>query len=187
MKEDGFAWWKQRFQQMSHYFDAFRIDHILGFFRIWSIPTHAVEGIMGYFVPAIPVQIAEFAVRVIPFDHARYLRPYITDVVLRVVFQYDAVDVKRQFLFADGAGHYNLKAGFLTQRQVENYFAVREENEHNHKIKIGLYDLISNVILFDAAGALGGEFHFRFGMADTFSFKTFCGPTPQAKTEGLYA
>ena len=46
MKQDGFAWWKQRFEQMSCYFDAFRIDHILGFFRIWSSPAHAVEGIL---------------------------------------------------------------------------------------------------------------------------------------------
>ncbi|WP_457817447.1 4-alpha-glucanotransferase, partial [Staphylococcus aureus] len=36
MQEDDFTWWKQRFAQMSYYFDAFRIDHILGFFRIWS-------------------------------------------------------------------------------------------------------------------------------------------------------
>ena len=56
MKQDGFAWWKRRFAQMGHYFDAFRIDHILGFFRIWSSPAHAVEGILGYFVPAIPVE-----------------------------------------------------------------------------------------------------------------------------------
>jgi 4-alpha-glucanotransferase len=60
MKEDGFTWWKQRFEQMSYYFDAFRIDHILGFFRIWSIPIHATEGIMGHFVPAIPIHIQEF-------------------------------------------------------------------------------------------------------------------------------
>ncbi len=67
MKADGFAWWKQRFEQMSGYFDTFRIDHILGFFRIWSIPTHAVEGIMGYFVPAIPVHINEIFSRNIEF------------------------------------------------------------------------------------------------------------------------
>ena len=53
MAADGFAWWKSRFDQMKYYFDAFRIDHILGFFRIWSIPMHAVEGILGHFVPAI--------------------------------------------------------------------------------------------------------------------------------------
>src|SRR5215831_17610758 len=55
MAADGFEWWHKRFVQMSNYFDAFRIDHILGFFRIWSIPMDAVEGIMGYFVPDIPV------------------------------------------------------------------------------------------------------------------------------------
>ena len=44
MKETGFAWWKQRFEQMGCYFDAFRVDHILGFFRIWSVPIDAVEG-----------------------------------------------------------------------------------------------------------------------------------------------
>src|SRR5262249_30493034 len=57
MKQDGFAWWKSRFEQMGEYFDAFRIDHILGFFRIWSIPIHAVEGVFGFFVPAIPAHL----------------------------------------------------------------------------------------------------------------------------------
>ena len=82
MLEDGFAWWKQRFEQMSHYFDAFRIDHILGFFRIWSIPIHAVQGIMGKFVPAIPIHIQEFKHRHIWFEHKRYTEPYINEHVL---------------------------------------------------------------------------------------------------------
>jgi 4-alpha-glucanotransferase len=60
MAADGFEWWHKRFIQMSNYFDAFRIDHILGFFRIWSIPVHSVEGIMGTFVPAIPIRLHEF-------------------------------------------------------------------------------------------------------------------------------
>jgi 4-alpha-glucanotransferase len=54
MEEENFEWWKSRFHQMSNYFDAFRIDHILGFFRIWSIPMDAVEGILGRFFPAVP-------------------------------------------------------------------------------------------------------------------------------------
>ena len=74
MKQTGFAWWKKRFEQMGNYFDAFRIDHILGFFRIWSIPRRAVEGIMGRFVPAIPVRVNEFAARGIRFDRLRYTR-----------------------------------------------------------------------------------------------------------------
>lgn len=82
MQQDRFAWWRQRFEQMSKYFSAFRVDHILGFFRIWSIPMHAVEGIMGYFVPAIPVNIIEFKEKDIWFDYRRYCKPYITSEII---------------------------------------------------------------------------------------------------------
>jgi 4-alpha-glucanotransferase len=54
MAEDGFAWWKSRLAKMSEYFDAFRIDHILGFFRIWEIPMWTKSGLNGYFNPALP-------------------------------------------------------------------------------------------------------------------------------------
>ena len=71
MQASGFAWWKQRFEQMGYYFDAFRVDHILGFFRIWSIPLDAVEGILGHFVPAIPVKADEFTSRGLEFKADR--------------------------------------------------------------------------------------------------------------------
>jgi len=54
MEEDGFAWWKARMGKMAEYFDAFRIDHILGFFRIWEIPVPFKSGLMGHFSPALP-------------------------------------------------------------------------------------------------------------------------------------
>lgn len=51
-----YQWWIQRLTQMSMYFHAYRIDHILGFFRIWQIPAHGVTGLLGQFNPsnAIP-------------------------------------------------------------------------------------------------------------------------------------
>src|ERR1035437_7854029 len=112
MKEDGFAWWKRRFAQMSRYFDAFRIDHILGFFRIWSVPPHAVVGILGHFVPAIPVDADEFAARGIVFDRDRYTRPFITDAVLREIFGNESEAVRREFLHADENGRLALKTEF---------------------------------------------------------------------------
>ena len=54
MEKDGYAWWKARMRKMSEYFDAFRIDHILGFFRIWEIPIPQKSGLMGHFSPALP-------------------------------------------------------------------------------------------------------------------------------------
>ena len=54
MAEDGYSWWKARFAKMAEYFDVFRIDHILGFFRIWEIPLWSKSGLDGYFSPALP-------------------------------------------------------------------------------------------------------------------------------------
>ena len=66
MAETGFAWWKARLRKMSDYFDAYRIDHILGFFRIWEIPACYKSGLMGHFSPALPYGADE--VRAMGFD-----------------------------------------------------------------------------------------------------------------------
>jgi 4-alpha-glucanotransferase len=183
MREDGYAWWKQRFAQMSDYFDAFRIDHILGFFRIWSIPMDAVEGIMGQFVPAIPVHIHEFHSRHIGFEHHRYTRPYITENVLSEVFGHDNEMVKSLFLQYDGFGNYALKPEFRTQRLVEAHFLSLEQDAFHARIKQGLYDLISNILLFEAENGDNQHFHFRFGMDQTASFRNLDADTQQALRE----
>ena len=54
MSKDGYAWWRARLSHMGKYFDAYRIDHVLGFFRIWEIPTTQSYGILGRFRPALP-------------------------------------------------------------------------------------------------------------------------------------
>jgi 4-alpha-glucanotransferase len=180
MKQDQFAWWRRRFEQMGRYFDAFRMDHILGFFRIWSIPMHAVEGILGYFVPAIPVHINEISARGIWFDRLRYTQPYITDKVLWEVFGPIADEVKNFFLIPLGLGNYALKPEFATQRQVERHFAALDPSAYHAKLKQGLFDLIANVILIQAEGSPGQQFHFRFAIETTSSFKAL-----DARTQGL--
>lgn len=170
MKADDFAWWKQRFEQMSCYFDTFRIDHILGFFRIWSIPTHAVEGIMGYFVPAIPIHINEIFSRNIDFNYHRFTQPFITESILWDQFGYDNQKVKDTFLAIDFSGNFNLKTEFNTQQKIAAYFEQLEKNDLNNKLKIGLFNLISNVILFEVADSNNQQFHFRFAVEKTSSF-----------------
>lgn len=170
MQEDGFSWWRQRFEQMSEYFDVFRIDHILGFFRIWSIPLNAVEGIMGHFDPAIPIEIEELSKNNISFDYSRYCKPYITEYILQEKFHEQATFVKENFLDPLD-GFYKLKPSFDTQRKVEDYFNQVTGTDFTQLIKQGLFDLISNVIFFEAPGSKMQQFHFRFGMENTTSFR----------------
>ena len=53
MLKDGCSWWVRRFRKMAQYFDAYRIDHVLGFFRIWEIPVPEKSGLKGQFAPAL--------------------------------------------------------------------------------------------------------------------------------------
>ena len=178
MASDGFAWWKSRFDQMKFYFDAFRIDHILGFFRIWSIPMHAVEGIMGHFVPAIPVSINELNAKGIHLDHYRLTHPFINETNLFQIFGYDNELIKKEYLKHIGDGHYELLPAFKTQRQVEAHFCIQPKDEWHDKIKHGLYKLISNVILFDAEKP--HHYHFRFNIEGTSSFQQLDHKTQHA-------
>ena len=164
MQEDNFSWWRSRFEQMADYFDAFRIDHILGFFRIWSIPAHEVEGIMGRFVPALPISINELFEKRISFDRHRYTKPFINEKILRKLFGKKLATVKKIF-FEDG----ELKETFNTQRKVEAYF--EKQKNPDAYIKQGLFDLLSNVILFEEENSNGQKFHFRIAMEETSSFK----------------
>ena len=164
MQEDHFEWWRKRFAQMNRYFDAFRIDHILGFFRIWSIPAHSVEGIMGRFVPALPIHINELFERRISYDRYRYTRPFITEEILKELFG-DQLEEVRPIYFGNG----ELKEEFNTQRKVEEHFAGLTDPDL--RIRQSLFDLISNVILFEEEGSHGQRFHFRINMESTSSFK----------------
>ena len=173
MRHDGYAWWKQRFEHMRNYFDAFRIDHILGFFRIWSIPMDVVEGILGHFAPAIPVYRVEFQEKNVWFDHDRYTRPFINDAVLWEVFGSDSDYVKANYLDPVGNAFYTLKEAYSTQRKIEAYFRTKESSAFtfNDRIRQGLYDLLANVILLEAEGSGGQAFHFRIAMDSTSSFR----------------
>lgn len=182
MQQDGFKWWSERFEQMCEYFDAFRIDHILGFFRIWSIPIDAVQGIMGHFEPSIPVHINEFAQAGITFEKDRFCKPFINEIVLREVFAGEADYVKNTFLETDNNFSYRFSEAFNTQRKIAGYFEKFTQNAHNEWLQKELFNLISNVILFEQAGSNGTQFHFRIAMDAKVSYQSL----PQYIKSPLY-
>lgn len=167
MKKDDFKWWRTRFDQLSIYFDVFRIDHILGFFRIWSIPEDSLEGVMGHFDPALPVHRSEFDQRNIYFDKKRYCEPYINEAVIDELFKGDSEKVKSIFLALQEDGLYSLKSFVSSQKQALAYM---QENDLL-RFKEGIFHLISNVILFEVEGSDGQQFHFRIAIDRTSSFQ----------------
>ncbi len=122
MQADGYAWWRARFAQLSRYFDAYRIDHILGFFRIWQISHDQVEGIMGWFEPAIPITLDELHARGIPFDFNRFCRPYIREHSLVERFGEQAGLVKDTYLEPCGYDYWKLREEVSTQRRIVEVF-----------------------------------------------------------------
>ncbi len=46
-----YSWWKSRIKTASDYYSAFRIDHILGFFRIWAVNENDTTAYLGYTLP----------------------------------------------------------------------------------------------------------------------------------------
>ena len=176
MRMDGYAWWRSRFAQLSHYFDAYRIDHILGFFRIWQIPYQQVEGIMGWFDPAQPVHLDEFRQRGIPFDHDRFCRPYIREQFLWERFGDAAQAAKDEYLEAGRDGIYQLRGHVATQRAiVEHFAAMRTDNpaaqSRLEKLRAGLLDCASDVLWFEVPGSNGMLFHPRHALQTTRSFQ----------------
>ncbi|MCH5182202.1 MAG: 4-alpha-glucanotransferase [Prevotellaceae bacterium] len=75
MEKDGYAWWRERLGHMAEYFDAYRIDHVLGFFRIWEIPFDQLYGLMGRFRPALPLTPDEIRSYGFGENAARLARP----------------------------------------------------------------------------------------------------------------
>lgn len=141
-------WFQQRLHWMEQYFDAIRIDHVLGFFRIWEIPDNAVFGILGHFSPSLPLTISEIEYFGLPFRKDFFTRPFINDRVIDRYFGIHATYVRDTFLIQRSYGLYDLKSDYDTQRKVQAYFEGKAD-ENSIWIRDGLYRLISNVLFLE--------------------------------------
>ncbi|MDE5999668.1 MAG: 4-alpha-glucanotransferase [Bacteroidaceae bacterium] len=145
MAADGYQWWIRRFQKMAEYFDAYRIDHVLGFFRIWEIPQHSVHGLLGHFSPSLPMSVHEIESYGMRFNAELMTRPFITDETLERTFGYRADLVKSLYLRPRTDGRYDLKDEYASQRKIEAAFAEKTD-EDSMALRDGLYALASCVL-----------------------------------------
>lgn len=182
MAKDGYQWWQNRLKQLSTYFDAFRIDHILGFFRIWQIPLSQVDGTLGFFNPALPVHLHEFAQRRIGFNYERYCLPYITEDIVERMFGKDSSYVFDTFLEKSNTGKLQFKVAFDTQRKIENFFSKKSPTAYLH-LKQSLFNLVSNVLFIEVKDSDGQAFHPRIEFQKTESFKALDPITQHALVE----
>ncbi|HPC26951.1 MAG TPA: 4-alpha-glucanotransferase, partial [Paludibacteraceae bacterium] len=97
MEKSNYSWWKNRFQKLAEYFDAYRIDHILGFFRIWEIPNDAIWGLAGNFYPALPFTREELESKGLDWDENRFLKPYLKEHVLYATFGKYTEEILREY------------------------------------------------------------------------------------------
>lgn len=127
MAQDDYGWWQLRLKHMASYFDAYRIDHILGFFRIWAVPIDAVWGLLGQFIPAKPFSKLELRSYGFEMDNDEYLSPEINDEVLSAYFGVDAGYVKSIFFKEYNLEEYIFKNKFNTQKKISHYFETKTD------------------------------------------------------------
>ena len=169
MEKDNYLWWRRRFAKMAEYFTAYRIDHILGFFRIWEIPTHSVHGLLGQFVPSLPMSADEIRSFGLNFRPDFMLRPFISEYILNTVFGEQSDYVRETFVRPLHHDLYEMRPEFDTQRKVEAFFEGKIDSE-SIWLKEKLYALISDV-LFVADRNNPELYHPRIAVQNDYIFK----------------
>ncbi len=197
MEKNDYEWWQNRLKKMSAYFDAFRIDHILGFFRIWEIPNENIQGVLGYFNPSLPVEKNEFTKHKLDFNYQRFCRPYIREYMLNLLFGELTQYVKNVFLDEYENGKFQFKPEFNTQRKVQNFINIcetdlPEERSRKEKLLVGLFKLFGEVLFlpypysnskFSPQSREVNPYVPRHSLHKTFSFKDLSDTEKQIISE----
>ncbi len=178
MARTDYQWWVNRFSKMSDYFDAYRIDHILGFFRIWEIPMSSVQGLLGHFSPSFPLTEDEIKQWGINFDASLMTRPYINKSVLQDTFGEYTPKVESLYLHKTDNDLYWLDSSCDTQSKVKKLFEGKTDPKSNC-LREGLYRLC-NEVLFVPDRHYENRYHPRITAQSTRIFADLDNHTREA-------
>lgn len=188
MAIDGYKWWRERLQKMASYFDAYRIDHVLGFFRIWEIPYSMISGTLGRFNPSLPMSQQEIWQRSIPFEKDRFTLPYLRGHVLdQRISTHLRKWVEDTFLIQDAPGYYRFRSELDTQRSITARLDVEEQLSQSDKemVKEALFSLMGEVLFVQDPTRTEDAYHPRFMIGHTQSFQEL-DPWVQDRLTELY-
>lgn len=173
MSKDNYAWWRARLTQMAKYFTAYRIDHVLGFFRIWELPEHSMTGLVGKFRPSIPLSQEELEKEGI-WDFNRLSRPYIIQNSLQEKFGSSWTAVAVNFLHEYQKHCYEFREDCNTEKKIASKLRDCIEKSlisgSEDQLRHDLFDILQNIVLIrDPEDPQ--KFYPRFNLEDTSSFK----------------
>jgi 4-alpha-glucanotransferase len=178
MQKDGNMWWIKRFRKMAEYFDAYRIDHVLGFFRIWEIPTSARSGLLGHFEPCLPMSVEEIENMGLKWREKFFTTPYITDNFLRSLLenQADIDEIRSKYLEAVGPDWYVLRKEYQTENQIHEHFGNIDDNPRLLQIRKALCTLVQNILFIP----LGEGFVPRISAHKTYIYESLSSAEQEA-------
>ncbi|GFR48695.1 hypothetical protein Agub_g10651, partial [Astrephomene gubernaculifera] len=196
MAAEDYRWWRSRLQHLAQYFTAYRIDHVLGFFRIWEVPGDCTTGLLGYFRPARPLTRSELEQRGV-WDVQRLTMPYITDALVRQIFGPDRAEaVAASYLLemselgegGKGGKRYKFRPAYSSESSIAS-IPLRPDSPpwlvaEVEATRAGLLALRQNVVLI-ADPEDPEAFHPRFNLMTTSSYAALPGPW-KAALRGLH-
>jgi 4-alpha-glucanotransferase len=155
MADDGYAWWQARFRAFAAYVDVYRIDHVLGFFRIWEIPPGGYDGLVGHFRPTMPLRAGELRAVLGKPDLEALTQPFIDEAVVADRFgEYAAVVAER--FFAKWGKRLRFAGELGSQRAIRAAFTAgvlgQLDEATRSRLERELLDLAADTLLLEIEG-----------------------------------
>lgn len=166
MAKDNYQWWRERLIHMSHFFDAYRIDHILGFFRIWEIPIHQKSGLMGQFYPSLPLSAKEIESFGISGNSEQWITPYITSELLANLYKEELALIEATFFEKGANERYHFKEFVDTPVKLQHFI---DDNLKFKKHQASLEKLFTEVLFLEDKERKG-FYHPRISVQSSYVF-----------------